>query len=106
MVMFTPSQSHSGGVIVKPYTGNIAQELQFLTGGKKEEASKAYTGLLFEPLMRKWFNFFETVLINPFKFAVSVLRSVREVCKDFNIMSSSLSADRVKSNQRLLGANS
>ena len=35
MVMFTPSQSHSGGVIGKPYTGNIAQELQFLTGGKK-----------------------------------------------------------------------
>ena len=33
MVMFTPSQSYSGGVIVKPYTGNIAQELQFLTGG-------------------------------------------------------------------------
>ena len=35
MVMFTPSQSHSGGVIVKPRTGNIAQELQFLTGQKK-----------------------------------------------------------------------
>ena len=35
MVMFTPSQSHSGDVIVKPYTGNIAQELQFLTGEKK-----------------------------------------------------------------------
>ena len=26
MAMFKPSQSHSGGVIVKPYTGNIAQE--------------------------------------------------------------------------------
>ena len=32
MAMFKPSQSHSGGVIVKPYTGNIAQELQFLFG--------------------------------------------------------------------------
>ena len=36
MAMFKPSQSHSGGVIVKPYTGKIAQELQFLTGGKKK----------------------------------------------------------------------
>ena len=35
MVMFMPSQSHSGGVTVKPYTGNIAQEFQFLTGEKK-----------------------------------------------------------------------
>ena len=40
MVMFTPSQSDSGGVIVKPYTGNIAQELQFLTGGKKKKKKK------------------------------------------------------------------
>ena len=31
MAMFKPSQSHSGGVTVKPYTGNIEQELQFLT---------------------------------------------------------------------------
>ena len=39
MPMFKPSQSHSGGVIVKPYRGNIAQELQFLSGEdrKKEE---------------------------------------------------------------------
>ena len=37
MAMPKPSQSHSGGVIVKPYTGNIAQELQFLTGGKKKK---------------------------------------------------------------------
>ena len=37
MAMFMPSQSHSGGVIVKPYTGNIAQELQFLTGAKKKQ---------------------------------------------------------------------
>ena len=35
MAMFMASQSHSGGLIVKPYTGNIAQELQFLTGEKK-----------------------------------------------------------------------
>ena len=32
MAMFKPSQSHSGGITVKPY---IAQELQFLTGEKK-----------------------------------------------------------------------
>ena len=32
MAMFKPSQSHSGGVIVKLYTSNIAQELRFLTG--------------------------------------------------------------------------
>ena len=31
MAMFMPSQSHSGGVIVKPNTGNIVQELQFLS---------------------------------------------------------------------------
>ena len=51
VMMFTPSQSHIGAVIVQPYTGNIAQELQFLTGGKKkkgkQEALKAYTGLPF-----------------------------------------------------------
>ena len=35
MAMLKPSQSHSGGVIVNPYTGNIAQELQFLTGETK-----------------------------------------------------------------------
>ena len=35
MAMLKPSQSYSGGVIFKPYTGNIAQELQFLTGEKK-----------------------------------------------------------------------
>ena len=42
--MFTPSQSHSGGVIVKPYTGNIAQELQFLTGEKKNNQPHFITG--------------------------------------------------------------
>ena len=37
MAMPKPSQSHTVGVIVKPYTGNIAQELQFLTGEKKKK---------------------------------------------------------------------
>ena len=37
MEMLKPSQSHSVGVIVKPYTGNMAQELQFLTGEKKKK---------------------------------------------------------------------
>ena len=47
MAMPKPSQSHSGGVIVKPYTGNIAQELQFLTGEKKQKKNEAHfkTGL-------------------------------------------------------------
>ena len=36
MAMLKPIQSYSGGVIVKPYTGNIAQELQLLTGEKKK----------------------------------------------------------------------
>ena len=40
-----PSQSHSGGVIVKPYTGNIAQELQFLTGEKKEKKTRGFKSL-------------------------------------------------------------
>ena len=35
MGMFMPSQSHSGGVSLNLYIGNITQELQFLTGGKK-----------------------------------------------------------------------
>ena len=37
MAMLKLSQSYSGGVTVKPYTGNIAQELQFLTGEKKNQ---------------------------------------------------------------------
>ena len=37
MAMLKPIQSYSGGVIVKPYTGNIAQELQFLSGEKKKK---------------------------------------------------------------------
>ena len=36
MAIPKPIQSYSGGVIVKPCTGNIAQELQFLTGEKKK----------------------------------------------------------------------
>ena len=40
MAIPKPSQSYSGGVIVKPYTGNIAQELQFLTGEKKKTKKK------------------------------------------------------------------
>ena len=49
MVMFTPSQSHSGGVTVKPYTGNIAQELQFLTGGKKKKETILRLGSPWQP---------------------------------------------------------
>ena len=40
MEMLKPSQSHTVGVIVKPYTGNIAQELQFLTEKKKKKKKK------------------------------------------------------------------
>ena len=46
--MFTPSQSHSGGVTVKPYTGNIAQELQFLTRGKNKKKKRKKT----DPILR------------------------------------------------------
>ena len=49
MAMLTPSQSHSGGVIFKPYTGNIAQELQFLTGGKEKKQNKNKT----KPILSK-----------------------------------------------------
>ena len=41
MAMLKPSQSHSGGVIVKPYTGNIAQELQFLSGEDRKKKTNA-----------------------------------------------------------------
>ena len=79
MAMLKPSQSYSGGVTVKPYIGNIAQELQFLTGEKKKKKTnpvlrlgspwqpsnkrleKPALGCLFEPLIRKRFNFPETV---------------------------------------------
>ena len=37
MAMFKPSQSYSGGVIVDPYTGNIAQDLQFLSGEDRKK---------------------------------------------------------------------
>ena len=77
MVMLKPSQSYSGGVIVDPYTGNIGQELQFLSGEDRKKNNnkrlqKPTLGCLFEPLIRKRFNLLETVLVNPFKFAVSV----------------------------------
>ena len=42
MAMLKPSQSHSGGVTAKPYTGNIAQELQFLTGEKKKKKNEPH----------------------------------------------------------------
>ena len=62
---------------------------------------KPALGCLFEPLIRKRFNFLETVssihLNLQFQF-----RSVREVCKDLNIMSSSLSADRVECEPELI----
>ena len=37
MAMFKPNHSHSGGVNVNPYTGNIAQELQFLSGEDRKK---------------------------------------------------------------------
>ena len=37
MAMFKPSQSYSGGVTVDPYTGNIAQEMQFLSGEDRKK---------------------------------------------------------------------
>ena len=63
MAMFIPSQSHSGGVIVKPYTGNIAQELQFLTGAKKTTLWNANT-VLCEPLSSYAVHF--TLYVVPF----------------------------------------
>ena len=39
MAMFKPSQSHSGGVSVNPYIGNIAQELEFLTGENRKKTT-------------------------------------------------------------------
>ena len=46
MAMLKPSQSYSGGVIVKSFKGNIAQEFQFLTGDKRLQ--KPSLGFLFE----------------------------------------------------------
>ena len=37
MAMLKQSQSYSDGVIVKPYTGNIAQDLQFLSGEDRKK---------------------------------------------------------------------
>ena len=68
---------------------------------EKQEASKAYTGLPFEPLISKRFNFFKTVSSIHLNLHFQ-LCSVREVCKDLNITSSSLSADRVKCELELI----
>ena len=40
MAMLKPSQSYSGGVFLDPYTGNIAQELQFLSGEDRKKKKK------------------------------------------------------------------
>ena len=48
-------------------------------------------GCLFEPLIRKQFNFFETVSSIHLNLQFQ-LRSVREVFKDLNVISPSLSA--------------
>ena len=37
MAMLKPSQSYSGGFIIDPYTGNIAQEMQFLSGEDRKK---------------------------------------------------------------------
>ena len=44
MAMLKPSQSYSGGGCVDPYTGNIAQDLQFLSG---EDRKKKKTNPIF-----------------------------------------------------------
>ena len=58
---------------------SITKNIEKAYSMNKQEALKAYTGCLFEPLIRKRFNLFETVLINPFKFAVSVAFRKRSV---------------------------
>ena len=62
---------------------------------------KPTLGCLFESLMRKRFNFFETVSSSHLNLQFQ-LRSVREVYKDLNTMSSSLSADQVKYEPELI----
>ena len=37
MAILKPSQSYSGGGFVDPYTGNIAQDLQFLSGEDRKK---------------------------------------------------------------------
>ena len=49
---------------------------------------KPTMGCLFEPLIRKWFSFLETVSSIHGNLQIQ-LRSVREVFKDLNVMSSS-----------------
>ena len=63
----------------------------------KKRLQKPTLSCLFESLIRKWFDFFETFSIQFIHLNLQFqLRLVREVCKDLNVMSSSLSADRVK----------
>ena len=45
MAMLKPSQSYSGGVFLDPYTGNIAQELQFLSGEDRKKKNKRLKSL-------------------------------------------------------------
>ena len=49
MVMLMPSQSHSGGAIVNPYIGNVAQELQFLSGEYKKKKPTPFLGWVWQP---------------------------------------------------------
>ena len=67
--------------------------MAFFTTNKRLQ--KPTLGCLFESLIRKRSIFFETVSSIHLNLQFEV-RSVREVCKDLNVMSSSLSADRVK----------
>ena len=43
MAMLKPSQWHTVGVTVKPYTGNVAQDLQFLSGEDRKKTNKKKT---------------------------------------------------------------
>ena len=45
MAMFKPSQSYSGGVTVKPYKGNIAQDFQFLSGEDRKKKTRGFKSL-------------------------------------------------------------
>ena len=58
MAMLKPSQSYSGGVIVDPYTGNIAQEMQFLSGEDRKKKTKPILrlGCHGQPSNKLYFN--------------------------------------------------
>ena len=62
---------------------------------KKQESSKAYTVLPVSTLDTQTVQVFDTVLSIHLNLQFQ-LHSVRELFKDLNVMSSSLSADRVK----------